>query len=52
MFFGTYIFAEKHIFFVRPHLEHCVYEKVPLIHIKNGQKRTKTDINGQKLLRK
>ena len=29
MFFGTYIFAEKHIFFVRPLLEHDVYEKVP-----------------------
>ena len=29
MFFGTYIFAEKHIFFVRPLLEHGVYEKVP-----------------------
>ena len=29
MFFGTYIFAEKHVFFVRPLLEHGVYEKVP-----------------------
>ena len=29
MFFGTYIFAEKHMFFVRPLLEHDVYEKVP-----------------------
>ena len=29
MFFGTFIFAEKHIFFVRPLLEHGVYEKVP-----------------------
>ena len=32
MFFGTYIFAEKHIFFVRPLLEHGVYEKVPCAH--------------------
>ena len=32
MFFGTHIFAEKHIFFVRPLLEHGVYEKVPCAH--------------------
>ena len=32
MFFGTYIFAEKHIFFVRPLLEYGVYEKVPRAH--------------------
>ena len=29
MFFGTYIFAEKHIFFVRPLLVHVVFEKGP-----------------------
>ena len=33
MFFGTHIFAEKHIFFVRPLLEHGVYEKVPCAHV-------------------
>ena len=31
MFSGTYIFAEKHIFFVRPLLEHGAYE-VPCAH--------------------
>ena len=29
MFFGTYIFAEKHIFFVRPLLVHVMFEKGP-----------------------